>query len=62
LIRGRAEKLSPMMFVGIYVPALVLIAIPGIIGDVVGTLMVLPGLSSWLVNYQINKAIANAEA
>lgn len=55
------EKLSPMVFVGLYVPALVLIAIPGVISDLVGTLMVFPGLSSWLVRRQINKAIGNAE-
>ncbi len=55
------EKLSPMMFVGLYVPALILIAIPGIISDIIGIFMVLPGLSSWLVRRQISKAIANAE-
>lgn len=54
------EKLSPMMFIGMYVPAIVLIAIPGIISDFVGTLMVMPGLSSWLLSRQVNKAIANA--
>jgi UPF0716 family protein affecting phage T7 exclusion len=55
------EKLSPMMFVGLCVPALILIAIPGIISDIIGIFMVLPGLSSWLVRRQISKAIANAE-
>jgi UPF0716 family protein affecting phage T7 exclusion len=54
------EKLTPMMFIGMYVPAIVLIAIPGIVSDFVGTLMVLPGLSSWLLSRQMNKAIANA--
>lgn len=55
------EKLSPMMFIGLYVPAIVLIAIPGIISDLIGILIVSPGLSSWLVSRQINKAIGNAE-
>jgi UPF0716 family protein affecting phage T7 exclusion len=55
------EKLSQMMFVGLYVPALILIAIPGIISDIIGLLVVLPGLSSWLVRRQISKAITNAE-
>ncbi|MCP4492885.1 MAG: FxsA family protein [Gammaproteobacteria bacterium] len=55
------ERLSPMMFVGLYVPALILIAIPGVISDIIGLLMVLPGLSSWLVRRQIDKAIASAD-
>jgi UPF0716 family protein affecting phage T7 exclusion len=58
--REEIQKLSPMMFIGMYVPAIVLIAIPGIISDFVGTLMVMPGLSSWLLSRQVNKAIANA--
>ncbi len=55
------EKLSPMIFIGIYVPALVLIAIPGIISDIIGTLMVFPYLSNWLVGRQVKKAMASAE-
>ncbi len=55
------EKLSPLIFMGIYMPALVLIAIPGIISDVVGTLMVFPYLSNWLVGHQVKKAMASAE-
>jgi UPF0716 family protein affecting phage T7 exclusion len=31
------QKLKPMAFVGIYFPAVVLIAIPGIVSDVIGT-------------------------
>ena len=55
------EKLRPMMFVGLYIPAVILVAIPGVISDVIGILIVLPGLSAWLVNRQINKALAHAE-
>lgn len=55
------EKFSPMIFLGLYIPALVLIAIPGIISDVIGILMVLPGLSSWLVRRQIINAVTKAE-
>lgn len=60
--REELGKLAPMMFIGIYIPALVLIAMPGIVSDFIGTLMVLPGLSSWLVRRQINKAVAKAES
>lgn len=52
------EELSPMLFIGLYVPALVLIAIPGLIGDLIGIFMVLPGVSSWLIKRQKYKAMS----
>ena len=55
------EKLRPMMFVGLYVPAVILVAVPGVISDLIGILIVMPGISAWLVRRQINKALAHAE-
>jgi UPF0716 family protein affecting phage T7 exclusion len=54
------QKLKPMVYVGIYFPALVLIAIPGIVSDIIGTLLVFPVLSNRLLEYNMNKAINNA--
>jgi UPF0716 family protein affecting phage T7 exclusion len=55
------EKLNPMMFIGLYVPAICLIAIPGIVSDLIGILMVAPIVSNWLVERQVKKAIKNAK-
>ncbi len=55
------EKLRPMMFIGIYVPAIVLIAIPGIISDLIGILMVFPFLSNWLVEQQVKKVKSKSD-
>jgi len=54
------QKLKPMVYVGIYFPALVLIAITGIVSDIIGTLLVFPVLSNRLLVYKMNKAIINA--
>ena len=54
------QKLKPMVFVGVYFPALVLIAIPGIVSDVIGTLLVFPVISNWYVEHKMNKAMKNA--
>lgn len=53
------QKLKPMVFVGVYFPALVLIAIPGIVSDVIGTLLVFPVISNWYVEHKMNKAMKN---
>jgi UPF0716 family protein affecting phage T7 exclusion len=53
------QKLKPMVFLGVYIPAVVLIAIPGIVSDVVGTLLVLPVISNRYIEYQMNKAMKN---
>lgn len=49
------EKVRPFMFIALYLPALILIAIPGIISDVVGILMVFPVLSDWLLQRSVDK-------
>lgn len=49
------EKVRPFMFIALYLPALILIAIPGIISDVVGILMVCPVLSDWLLQRSVDK-------
>ena len=54
------QKLKPMVFVGIYFPALVLVAIPGIVSDVIGTLLVLPVISNWYIERTMNKALEKA--
>ncbi len=54
-------KLRPMMFVVLYAPALVLIAIPGIISDILGIFMLFPYISNWLVGRKVKKAMADAE-
>jgi UPF0716 family protein affecting phage T7 exclusion len=54
------QKLKPMVFVGVYFPALVLIAIPGIVSDVIGILLVLPVISNWYVSHKMNQAMRKA--
>tara|TARA_R110002167_G_C12629194_1_gene647441 strand:- start:113 stop:532 length:420 start_codon:yes stop_codon:yes gene_type:complete len=53
-------KFKPIIFISVYVPAAVLIAIPGILSDFIGTLMIIPIASNWLLEYKMNKAMKNA--
>lgn len=55
------KKLKPMVFVGIYFPAIVLIAIPGIVSDVIGTLLVFPVISNWYLEHKMNIAMKRAK-
>lgn len=55
------ETLKPMLYVSIYVMSAILVAIPGIITDFVGLFMVIPAVSSHLINRQITKTISHAE-
>lgn len=62
-------KLSPKeigqygktIFVGIYFMACILIAIPGVVSDIVGILMGLPLLSNWALNYKLKNAVSKAK-
>jgi UPF0716 family protein affecting phage T7 exclusion len=52
------ESLRPMLLVGgVYIPAIVLLVIPGLLSDLVGALITIPAISSLLVNRQIEKTI-----
>lgn len=54
------ETLKPMLYVSIYVMSAILVAVPGIITDFVGLFMVIPAVSSHLINRQITKTISHA--
>ena len=54
----QVEKLSPLLFVTLYVSAVILIAIPGIVSDVVGMLLALPLVSHYYVQSNLRKAVA----
>ena len=56
------EKMRPMFFISIYGPAFILVAIPGIVSDVIGTLMVIPFVSNMLLNRSMNNVIENVAA
>lgn len=56
------EQYGDMIFVGSYFMACVLIAIPGVVSDVAGMLIVMPFLSDWVLKRKINKAIAKAKS
>lgn len=52
------ESLRPLILVGgYYVPAIILIAIPGVLSDLVGILLATPAVSNQLVDRQIKKGI-----
>lgn len=55
------ETLKPMLYVSVYVMSAILVAVPGIITDFVGLFMVIPAVSSHLINRQITKTISHAE-
>ena len=55
------EKLRPLMFVGVFILAIVLVAIPGILSDLIGMVIALPFMSAWVVNQKVKKALANTE-
>ncbi len=52
------EDLRPMMLVAIYMLAIIFIAIPGLVTDLVGILLATPFLSNWLVGIQIKRTLA----
>ena len=56
----QVEQLSPLLFVTLYVSAVILIAIPGIVSDVVGMLLALPLVSHYYVQSNLRKAVAKA--
>jgi UPF0716 family protein affecting phage T7 exclusion len=51
------ETIRPMLFFTLYFFAAVHIAIPGIVSDFVGMVMVIPVLSNRYLDYKINKMI-----
>ena len=55
------EKLQPSVYVGIYIIAIALVAIPGILTDLIGMIIVIPFINKWLINREINKYIINSD-
>jgi UPF0716 family protein affecting phage T7 exclusion len=51
------EKIRPLLFFTLYFFAAVHIAIPGIVSDFVGMIMVIPVLSNRYLDYKISKMI-----
>ncbi|MDH5327209.1 MAG: FxsA family protein [Gammaproteobacteria bacterium] len=43
------QQIKPFLFITVYLPALILIAIPGIVTDAVGIVILVPVVSNWLV-------------
>lgn len=54
------QRLKPMLFISVYVFAAVLIAIPGIVTDVFGSLLILPVISNWYIERAMTKAMQRA--
>ncbi|MCP5078905.1 MAG: FxsA family protein [Psychromonas sp.] len=52
------EDLKPMLLAGIYMTALIFIAIPGLVTDFMGILLTTSFVSNWLASRQIEKALA----
>ena len=50
------EKAQPMLFFMIYSYAVVLIAIPGIVSDIIGIIIVIPFISNYYLEFKMNKA------
>ena len=48
-------KLKPSYYLSIYIPAVILIAIPGVITDILGIIMAFPFVSNWLIERSMNK-------
>ncbi len=55
------EKLRPSIYIGIYIIAVVLVTIPGILTDLIGIIIVIPFINKWLINREINKYIINSD-
>jgi UPF0716 family protein affecting phage T7 exclusion len=56
------EKIRPSIYIGIYIIAVALVVIPGILTDIIGMTIVIPFINKWLINREINKYIMNSEA
>lgn len=56
------KKLVPMVSVSIYIGAAVLIAIPGLITDFLGMLLIVPVVSNWLIERETRRVVAYAQA
>jgi UPF0716 family protein affecting phage T7 exclusion len=54
----QVEKLGPLLFVTLYVSAAILIAIPGIVSDIVGMILALPMVNDYYVRSNLRKAVA----
>jgi len=52
---------SSILIGGYYVPALILIIIPGVVSDLFGTLVATSMVSNWLVNRQIQRVVKENE-
>ena len=49
------EKLKPMMSVLVYIAAVILVLIPGLITDLAGIVLLMPNVSSWIIKQQAKK-------
>ena len=55
------QKAKPMLFLSIYVFGFVLIAIPGVLSDIIGTIIVFPYFSKLLLEYKMRKVVEKSE-
>ena len=61
LTQKEIEKLKPSIYINAYIAAVVLIVLPGILTDILGLVIVLPHISKWYINREINKYITKTE-
>jgi UPF0716 family protein affecting phage T7 exclusion len=57
---GEIEQLRPMLFFMLYFIAAAHIAIPGLVSDVIGIVLVVPFISNAYLNQRISKAVRKA--
>ena len=51
------KKLQPAIYIGTYIAAVILVIIPGILTDILGIVIVVPFISKWYINRELNKYI-----
>ena len=56
------KKLQPSIYIGTYIVAVILVVIPGILTDILGIIIVLPFISKWYINREINKYIIKSKS
>lgn len=49
------KKLQSSLYVSLYIAAVILVVIPGVLTDALGIIIVVPFINNWYINREINK-------